>query len=455
MAVFRHQRWSSKAAFLLATAGASVGLGNLWRFPYLAGSEGGAAFVLIYVGFVFLIGVPIITAEIALGRMGGLAPIGTIARIAKAEGRSGFWRAIGYLSLAVPFFGFTYYSVVAGWSVAYTGKAFSGALAGLSAGASPAAFAAFAASPAASLLFQGLVIFLTALVVGRGLHDGIERAAKVLMPLLFLILLFLAGYNALTADFAGAFRFLFAPDFSSLSGASVMHALGQAFFSVGVGVGFMITYGAYLPKAASIPKAAAQIAALDTAVALLAGLAIFPIVLSSGLDPGEGPGLVFVTMPVAFAGIPLGQALGVLFFALLFVAAFTSTIAMLEPLVSTLEERIPAARLKLALATGAAIWAVGVFPALSAGPLSGVRPFALIGPLAGKGVFEAFDFFVASILIPVNAFLIALFAGWMVSARKFRAELGMSDATFRVWRALMRFVAPLAVAAITVYGLAG
>lgn len=455
MAVFQHQQWSSKATFLLAAAGGAIGLGNLWRFPFLAGSEGGAAFVLVYLAFVFLIGAPIITAEIALGRMGGLSALGSIAKIAKGEGRSSFWRAIGYLSLAVPFFGLAYYSVVAGWAIAYAGKTLGGALSGLTAAESPALFSAFAASAAPSLLFQGLVIGLTALVVGRGLRAGIERATKLLMPLLFLILLFLIGYNALEADFAGAARFLFAPDFSSLSGTSVMLALGQAFFSIAVGVGFMIVYGAYLPKRVSIPRAALTIAVLDTGVALLAGLAIFPIVFAAGLDPEAGPGLVFVTMPVAFAGIPLGRALGVLFFVLLFVAAFTSTIGMLEPLVSYLEERIKASRLKLALGIGAVIWAVGVLPALSAGALSEVRPFALIDALSGKTVFEAFDFFVASILIPANAFLIALFAGWMVSRKRFQAELALRDPAFRAWQVLVRILAPLAVAAITAYGLAG
>lgn len=441
---------------MLAITGAAVGLGNLWRFPYITGENGGAAFVLIYLGFVFLIGVPIITAEIAIGRMGALSPIGAVRAIIKRQKLSRFWTAIGYLSLAVPFMGLTYYSVVAGWSLNYASKAAMEAFSGLNSGGSQSLFGEFAANPWANILLQGFVIMFTAYVVGRGLRGGIERAAKIMMPALFLMLLILIVYGMVEGNFAEAFTFLFAPDFSQITPKVAMMALGQAFFSVGVGVGFMMTYGAYLPKETNIPRSAAAIAGIDTGVALLAGLAIFPIVFASGLSPAEGPGLVFITMPVAFGAMPFGQILGTLFFLLLFVAAFTSTIAMLEPIISYLEEKWPGIRPRLSFAAAAVIWLVGILPALSNGVLADVRPFSLIPALSEKDIFGAFDFFVASILIPVNALLIALFAGWVIKTTRFREELAFkSEFMFQVWRLLLKFIAPLAVLAITVFGLMG
>ncbi len=451
-----HQTWSSKLVFLLAITGAAVGLGNLWRFPFITGENGGAAFVLIYLGFVFLIGFPIITAEIAIGRMGHLSPIGAVRAIVKRQKLSRFWTAIGYLSLAVPFMGFTYYSVVAGWSLNYAAEAAMGIFSGLNPKGSQTLFGDFSAAPWANVLLQGFVTMFTALVVGRGLHNGIERAAKIMMPALFLMLLILIVYGMIEGNFKEAFVFLFAPDFSQITPKVAMMALGQAFFSVGVGVGFMMTYGAYLPKEANIPKSAAAIAGIDTLIALLAGLAIFPIVFASGLSPAEGPDLVFITMPVAFGAMPFGQILGTLFFLLLFVAAFTSTIAMLEPIISYLEEKWPGARPTLSFAAAGVIWLVGILPALSSGVLSEVRPFSFIPALSEKDIFGAFDFFVASILIPVNALLISLFAGWMIKTASFKEELAFkSDFMFRAWRLLLKFIAPLAVLAITVFGLMG
>ena len=449
-----HQTWSSKATFMLATAGAAVGLGNLWRFPFITGQNGGAAFLIVYIAFVFLIAVPIITSELTLGRMGHLSPIGSVKKITKAQGKSKGWHAIGVLSLLVPFLGFTYYSVVAGWSLEYAWNAISGAFGGLESQGSLNLFGGLIGAPGRTLLLQGLVIYLTVIVVGGGLHNGIERATKVLMPALFLILLVMIGYNLFYADMTAAVSFLFTPDFSKLTGRAVLEALGQAFFSVGVGVGFMMTYGAYLPKETSVPKAAAVIAGLDTLVALLAGLAIFPIVFAAGLNPGEGPGLVFVTMPVAFGGMAVGQFLGVLFFLLLFFAAFTSTIAMLEPVVCWLEEKLALKRFWMAFGAGTAIWMVGILPSLSGNILHDVRPLQFIPAFADKDVFGTFDFFVASFLIPINALLISLFVGWVINQSGFKEQLNFqSRRMFKLWHILLRYIAPLAVAAITVFGL--
>lgn len=451
-----HQTWSSKLAFVLATSGAAVGLGNLWGFPFLTGQHGGAAFIIIYLACVIFICLPIITAEIAMGRMGHMSPIGTIKKLVAGHKAGPVWKGIGILSLAVPFVGFTFYSIVAGWALTYAIDAFQSAFQGMDSADSVAKFAGFVSDPVRNILLQGVVIMATALVIGRGLHKGIEWATKVMMPALFVMLIGLALYGTFTGAFGEAFSFLFAPDFSEVTPTTVMVALGQSFFSVGVGVGFMITYGAYLPEKAAIPKLASQIVTLDTLVALLAGLAIFPIVFAAGLSPQEGPGLTFVTMPVAFGGMNFGAVIGFVFFLLLFVAAFTSTIGMLEPIVSWMEEKWQKSRFALSFSAALAIWAVGLIPALNDSFFNGARPLAFIPGLENHDVFTSFYFFTASIMIPANALLISLFAGWIITGGEFKKELGFkSEALFQAWRFLVKFLAPLAVLAITIYGLVG
>ena len=454
--MIKHSLWTSRWTFLFATAGAAVGLGNVWRFSFLTGQNGGAAFVLVYLAFVFVIGVPIIMAELAIGRMGQLSPIGSIKRIIQLQDASNFWQAIGKLSLVVPFIGFTFYSVVTGWTLYYAGQAITNAFKGVSSVEAQSLFKALTVSPMVTIMLQGVVVVATAVIVGKGLRQGIERTTKIMVPGLGVILLLMVVYNVFAADMSSAIEFLFSPNFSELNGTSILLALGQAFFSVGVGVGFMMTYGAYLPKDISIPKAAFVIGSVDTGVALLAGLAIFPIVFATGLDPSEGPGLVFVTMPVAFSAMPFGYILGVTFFLLLFVAAYTTTIGMLEPVVAYLEERWNRGRLALAIWAGLVIWLIGILPGLSDNVLADVRPLAFITSLADKSIFETFDFMTASVLIPINAFLIALFAGWVVSVEAFKRELGFrSHVLFNVWIALMRYVVPIAVLIITISGLFG
>jgi len=454
--MIKHSLWTSRWTFLFATAGAAVGLGNVWRFSFLTGQNGGAAFVVVYLAFVFVIGVPIIMAELAIGRMGQLSPIGSIKRIIQLQDASHFWQAIGKLSLVVPFIGFTFYSVVTGWTLYYAGQAITNAFKGVSSVEAQSLFKALTVSPMVTIMLQGVVVVATAVIVGKGLRQGIERTTKIMVPGLGVVLLLMVVYNVFAADMSSAIEFLFSPNFSELNGTSILLALGQAFFSVGVGVGFMMTYGAYLPKDISIPKAAFVIGSVDTGVALLAGLAIFPIVFATGLDPSEGPGLVFVTMPVAFSAMPFGYILGVTFFLLLFVAAYTTTIGMLEPVVAYLEERWNRGRLALAIWAGLVIWLIGILPGLSDNVLADVRPLAFITSLADKSIFETFDFMTASVLIPINAFLIALFAGWVVSVEAFKSELGFrSHVLFNVWIALMRYVVPIAVLIITISGLLG
>ena len=284
-------QWSSRRAFLLAAIGSAVGLGNIWRFPYIAGVNGGGAFVLVYCLCIAVIGVPLLMAEIAIGRRGGLSPVSSMRKLSDEEGASRFWTSIGWQAVLAPTVGLMYYSVVAGWTLDYALAALMGAFEGISdADGAGAVFAGLTGSPGRMMISHAFFILLTVFIVAAGVKNGLERATKYLMPVLLVILLVLVGYTALTADFVGGLRFLFTPNFGKLTPTIVLMAIGQAFFSVNVAVGAFITYGAYVPKQISIPRVAVVIAIADTAVALLVGLVIFPLVLSYGLEPGEGPG---------------------------------------------------------------------------------------------------------------------------------------------------------------------
>lgn len=446
---FHHESWTSRRAFLLATIGAAVGLGNLWRFPFIAGENGGGGFVLLYLGFVFLLGLPIMIGEMILGRRGRQSAVGTMSRIVKRGGYSPFWKSIGWLSVGLPFFGLTYYSVVAAWALDYLGLAVTGAFGGISGEDAQQNFAIQIGQPIRQLVLHGLFILSVVVVVSRGLHGGIERISKIAMPALFVILVGLVVYNLIAADFAAAFRFLFTPDFSRIGTEAVLMALGQALFSLAIGVGVMITYSAYLPEKFSLVQSAGVICCGDTTVALLAGLAIFPIVFQYGLSPGEGPGLIFVTLPIAFGQMPGGLIIGSLFFLLLFIAAYTTGIAMVEPIVSWLEEHRGAHRPTMTIACGALAWLGGIVSVLSFSLLSDVYPLEFLSGMAGKTFFDIIDFTVANIMLPVNAMLIALFVGWVLDASVARDELGTDRGPwFLYWRFALRFLVPAALFAI-------
>ena len=310
------------------------------------------------------------------------------------------------------------------------------------------------ADPARVLLSHSVFMALVAIVASIGLRRGVEQAAKILMPLLFLLVTGLAIYAAATGDFARAAAFLLAPDFSKLTAQGVAAAVGQAFFSLAIGLGALITFGAYLPKTESLVKSAAGIAAADTAVGLIAGLAIFPFVFSLGVDPASGPGLIFVTMPAAFAQMPGGYAVGSAFFILLFAAAFTTGVGTIEAVVAWAERR-GLSRRGAAFAAGFTAWAVGIAAALSFNTLGDVRPLAFLPGFADKSIFDALDYVIATILLPVNGLLAALFAGWTLSASSMREEIATSPRLFMLWRVAIRFAAPAAILAILVTSAGG
>ena len=445
------EHFTSRWAFLLSTMGAAVGLGNLWRFPFMAGQNGGGAFVLIYLLCVLMVALPIVLAELSLGRLGQKSPVESV-RTLIPPGRSRGWRLTGWLSIFIPLLGLSYYSVVAGWAVEYIGRALSSGEA-IDSATSESTFNALLSSPVRMLVLHSLFVGSAAWVVGRGVHRGIEAASKVLMPLLFLILLSLVAYSAFTADFGAAWTFLFAPSVADVSVSVIFMALGQAFFSVAIGVGVLMTYGSYMPRQFSLPGSAVVIVCVDTLVALLAGLAIFPIVFANQLDPAGGPGLIFVTLPIAFSQIPGGEVFGAAFFALFLFAAFTTATGMLEPAVSWFVDR-GFSRQRTVWACATACWMLGIAAILSFNVWQDVRLIPWIGMLADKDIFSLFDFVVSNALLPLNALLIALFAGWVVSRKDLRVEVAMvSERLSSLWLGAVRWLAPVAIVCILVFGL--
>jgi neurotransmitter:Na+ symporter, NSS family len=454
---FTHEKWSSKRAFLLAAIGSAIGLGNVWRFPYITGVNGGGAFVLIYCACILIIAMPLLMAEIAIGRRGGESPIRSMKKLTKEENCSSFWQGVGWQAILAPTVGLMYYSVVAGWTFDYAFANLSGGFAGVDANASSEKFSALMANPLRLVFWHTVFIGLTVFIVSRGIKKGLEKAISYLMPSLFFILLLLVVYTALTADFSGALKFMFKPDFSKVTADVVLMAIGQAFFSVNVAVGALITYGAYMPKNISIPRVTAVIAFADTGVALMMGLIIFPLVLSYGLTAGEGPGLVFVTLPIAFGQMPAGIIFGTLFFVLMAVAALTSSLGMLEPVVSYLEEKRNFSRTQIASAMGFLIWLCGLPALLSFNVLSGFTPLDQFALFEGKTVFDLMDFFVANLLIPTGGLLLALFAGWALTRESLADELGWQNnpVLLLTLRFLVKIVAPIAILGIFLVNIFG
>lgn len=440
------ESWSSHRAFLLAAVGSAVGIGNIWRFPYLVGENGGSAFVLVYVLAVIAVAMPILTAELLMGRRGARSADETMRRLARAEGRSELWRFHGILMLAIALLGSSFFSVVSGWCVAYIPIALSGSFAGADAETSTRLLKDLTDDPVRMVAWHGVFMGVTVLIVSGGVRRGLERALKILMPILFVLLLFLVVYAAVIGDLRAGLRFLFAPDFSRIDADAVLKALGQACLSLSVGVGVMVTYGAYLPRSVAIPRATAIIAAADTITALLAGVAIFPIVAAYGLSPDEGPGLTFVTLPIAFGQMPFGSLVGTLFFVLLVVAALGSSIGILETLVFWLSERSQKRKWVLAVSVGLLTWVSGIASALSFNLWADFKPLSRFAPFRDANIFGVVEYVAANLMLPLSVFLVAVFAGWVMGRSSTVDELAQAESSvYRRWRFLIRYVAPAAV----------
>ena len=438
---------------MLAAVGAAVGLGNIWKFPYVAGVSGGGAFVLVYIVCVIFVAIPILIGELLIGRCGSGSPPVAMRNVAEKSGRSAKWSIVGFMGMIVGYLIATYYSVIAGWTLVYIYKA-ANSFDGATALNVAQQFEDLKADPVTMAIWHSVFMCLALTIVGRGLRNGIERVVKLLMPALFVMLAVMIGYAAVAGDFAAGVNFLFSVDFSKITGAVVLNAIGQAFFSISVAMGLMMVYGAYVPKDVSLTRSAVIIATADTVIALLAGLMIFPIVFANGLDPAEGPGLIFKTLPTAFVGMPGGAVFGALFFLLLAFAAITSIIAIIEPIVAYAEDRWHMERITACVVFGFIGWAIGIASVLSFNAWQDVTPLAMFDVFDGKSIYDLIDYFTANIMMPVGAILIALFVGWRMKPEMIEGDLSFSHPLlFKAWLWIMRVVAPLAILGILVSGL--
>ncbi|GGD50171.1 sodium-dependent transporter [Erythrobacter arachoides] len=458
--------WSSRSAFILAAIGAAVGLGNLWRFPTLAGENGGGAFVIVYIGCVVLLGLPLLLAEIFIGRAGQTDAVGSIRKVAQVSRVSHAWALFGGLGALAAFLIVSFYSVVAGWVLYYVGvfagdfaqalaagDPFRGALQGETQEQIAGRMSDLFDSPwlllSMHLVFMGATLF----IVARGISGGIEKAATWLMPAFFALLISITIYGAVVGDVGEAAAFLFTPDWSKLDARVMNEALGQALFSLSLGVAGIITYGSYIREGTRLGPTTFAIGLADTAVALVAGLMIFPIVFAVGLDPAAGPTLVFQTLPFAFEAMPAGALVGLLFFVLVLVAAITSSISLLEVPTAWAIGELGWSRRRAALTFGAGAFAIGVACLLGYNVWSDVRPLGFWSIFAETDILDTIDGFTGKIMLPLGALCTSLFVGWRADRRLTEQTTGLSRPMFMLWRFLLAWLCPLAVAAILLFGL--
>ncbi len=437
------EQWSSRWGFLLAAVGFAVGMGNIWRFPFVLGQNGGSAFLFIYLAFALGIGLPLLITELTIGRRGRRSASGSLQAVAAEVGKSSTWGAVGSLGILCAFVILSYYTVISGWTLDYLIRAASGSLENIDAEQSGSMFSSLIENPWRLLFWNTAVHLLILYVVRQGVQSGIERAVKVLMPALFVTLIVMVIYGAVAGDMAATLRYLLEPDFSKVTFSTAMAAIGQAFFSIGIGMGSLIVFGAYLPQEYSIPRSATAIIFLDTGVALVAGFAIFPLVFAYSLEPSSGPGLIFETLPLAFGQMPGGQVFGSIFFVLLISAALSSCIGLAEGVVNWVDEHWGIKRQKGILLTLGAAWLLGILSILSLGVWSGYYPLGFIPAFAEKTIFDTLDFLAANILLLVGGMLLSFFFGWLVPKQLKLDEMGVRDGPFfAFWRVMIRFVIP-------------
>ncbi len=437
-----HGQWSNKLAFILAATGSAVGLGNIWKFPYVAGENGGGAFVLIYLLCVAVIGIPIMMSEVLLGRRGRQSPINTMRTLASEEGQHAYWRLLGWMGVLAGFLILSYYSVIAGWALSYVFRCAGGMFTGVTAAGVESIFTGLVSDPERLLAWHTIFVVMTTVVVARGVESGLESAVRFLMPALFVLLILLVGYAMSQGHFMEAVGFLFKPDFSKVTGQVVLVAMGQAFFTLSLGMGAIMIYGSYLPQDASIARTSVTVAVSDTLVAIIAGLAIFPIVFANGLPPAQGAGLIFKTLPIAFGQMPGGGFFGTLFFLLLVFAAWTSAISLIEPAVAWLVENHGYSRVHAAVTSAMVTWFIGLGTVFSFNIWADFRVF-------GRNFFELMDYLTANIMLPLGGLLIAVFAGWLMSENSSRDELQLQDRhSYSIWHFLVRYVTPVGVMAV-------
>ncbi len=435
-------KWGSKMGFILAAAGSAVGLGNIWKFPYIAGENGGGVFVLFYLACIGLVGLPIMVSEVLMGRAAQSSPVVAFSTFA---GKRSPWVLTGWLGVASGFTILSFYSVVAGWTMHYVRLAITGGFAGLDSKQISGLFDQLVGSSSLNIVYHAVFMAMTMAVVFFGVQKGIERCAQILMPALVIMLIGLSLYCVTLPGFGEALTFMFAPNMAKFKPASVLVAMGHAFFTLSLGMGAMLTYGSYLSRDTGIIKTSLWVAILDTAVALLASMVIFPIIFSSGLPAGAGPGLVFKSIPIAFSQMPGGQVLCVIFFLLLVLAALTSSISLLEVVTSSFIDLFGWRRRKVSLATGLVTFVFGVPSALLGGPGFFGKGLA---DATGRSFFDWADHLASNWMLPFGGLLIALYVGFFLD-RDVRKEEFLRGTPWGVyytfWLALVRYLVPLSV----------
>jgi NSS family neurotransmitter:Na+ symporter len=442
-----HGTWASRWTFIMAATGSAVGLGNMWKFPYVAGSNGGGAFVLIYLGCILLIGVPVMMAEVLIGRNGRQSPINSMNEVVSQSGASPRWRSVGWLGVLAGLLILSFYAVIAGWALDYILLMSSGDLQGIDGTAASAAFENLLSDPMRLIGWQTLFLLLCVGVVIGGVKKGLGMAVETLMPLLFLMLLMLLGFAFFKGNFDAAMEFLFSFDLAALSWRGVLEAMGQAFFTLSIGMGAIMAYGAYMPQDANIGKTILIVAFFDSAVAIISGLIIFSIVFATpGIEASAGPGLMFISLPVAFGSMPGGLLIGAVFFVLVSIAAWSSAISLLEPCVAWLMEAKAITRAKANIVIAVITWLLGLGSVLSFNLWSEYK-------FVGFTYFDFLDFLTANIMLPVAGLLITLFVGYVIKREIVDVEMqGTSDRVMKLWQFTIRYVAPLAIGLVFVMG---
>jgi len=442
----KRENFRSKFGAIAALAGSAVGLGNIWKFPYEVGNNGGGIFLLVYIFFTIAIGLPVMLSEFAIGRHSGQNAFSTFARLAARTPL----RYFGILVLAAACMILSFYGVVAGWTLEYFALSLTGTLRELPGNELNNTFTSFIANPYKATAWQVIFMLLSGLIVLAGVQKGIERYTKMMMPLLFVIISIL-GIRACTLEGATeGLKFLFLPNFSALTAQSILSALGQAFFSLSIGMGVLLTYASYIAKHENLTSISLQVITADTLIALLAGIAIFPAVFAFGIDPTSGPGLVFLTLPQVFQSMAFGTLWAILFFLLLVMAALTSSISLLEVIVAFFVEERHMHRRKATIISTLIVTGFGMLCVLSFGPLRHFR-------IAGFTLFELFDYVSSNLLLPLGGILLSLYAGWMLDKRILRAEL-TNNGKLKLWLYrpfifVLKYVAPLSILLILLHAL--
>ena len=435
----QRSRWKNRWSFMLATAGSAIGLGNIWKLPYMIGVNGGSAFVLIFIVSIIFVAIPLMMTEILLGRRGHKNPLDAMRSLAIEAGASTVWSWIGGMGMLAGVLILSFYSVVGGWVLSYVMSAMEGAFTNISAEQAESNFEQLLAHPWTLMMWHSIFLTMTMTVVARGVNEGLEKANNILIPLLFAILLILLGYSMSVGDMYAAFSFMFSPDFSKVTPAAVLSALGHAFFTLSLGMGAVMVYGSYLDKKESIGQTTLFIAILDTALGLLTGLAIYALVFANQLEPNAGPGLIFQTLPIALGSMPAGNVFATLFFVLVGFAAWTSSISLVEPAIAWVVENTKVSRKMASLLLGLAIWLVGVSVVLS------FNEWQHIKIVFDLDIFNTLDKLTSTIMLPLGGLLMAIFAGYLMNKEHISQELRLTGWHYYFWKIANTIIAPVAV----------